>query len=103
MTRPVLWSEAALDELDKSMAYVAERSPAAARKVLAEIRKTGDQLGVRAIGRPGRVTGTYEKSVTGRPYIIAYTLAPLPDGGACVAILHVIHTARDWPRGQWPS
>ena len=85
------------------MTYIVERSPAAARKVLTEIRKTGDQLGVGAIGRPGRVTGTYEKSATGRPYIIAYTLAPLPDGGACVAILHVIHTARDWPRGQWPS
>ena len=85
------------------MTYIVERNAAAACKVLAKIGKTGDQLGVGAIGRSWRVTGTYEKSATGRPYIIAYTLAPLPDGGACVAILHVIHTARDWPRGQWPS
>jgi toxin ParE1/3/4 len=85
------------------MAYIAERQPVTARKVLAEIGKTGDRLGVRAIGRPGLVTGTYENSVTGRPYIIAYTLALLPDGGACVGVLHVIHTARDWQRGHWPS
>jgi plasmid stabilization system protein ParE len=103
LKRPVLWSEDALNELDKSIAYIAARNPAAARKVLAEIRKAGNGLGVTATGRRGRVADTYEKSVTRRPYIIAYALEPLPDGGERVVILHVIHTARDWPQGQWPE
>jgi toxin ParE1/3/4 len=97
LKRPVLWSEDALGELDTSIAYIA------ARRVLAEIRKAGDRLGVAATGRRGRVSGTYEKSVTGRPYIIAYALSPLPEDSERVVVLHVIHTARDWPEGKWPE
>jgi toxin ParE1/3/4 len=103
LKRLVLWSEDALEELDTSIAYIAARNPSAARKVLTEIRKAGDMLGVAATGRRGRVSGTYEKSVTGRPYIIAYALSPLSEGGERVVILHVIHTARDWPEGKWPE
>jgi plasmid stabilization system protein ParE len=29
--RPVFWSDSALDDIDKSIAYIAERSPSAAR------------------------------------------------------------------------
>lgn len=103
MKRPVLWSKDALSELDKSIAYIAARNPSAARKVLAEIRKAGNGLGAAATGRRGRVADTYEKTVTRRPYIIAYALDIQPDGGERVVILHVIHTARDWPQGQWPT
>lgn len=103
MKRPLLWSEDALRELDKTIAYIAARNPSAARKVLEEIRKTANGLGVRPTGRPGRVADTYEKTVTRRPYIIAYALDALPDGDERVIILHVIHTARDWPEGQWPA
>ena len=103
MKRPVLWSDDALEELSKGIAYIAAGNPAAARKVLAEIRRTGNGLGARAIGRRGRVADTYEKSVTRYPYIIAYALDALPDGSERVVILHVIHTARDWPEGQWPT
>jgi len=52
------------------------------------------------LGGGGRVTGTYEKSVTG---ILAYALGPLPTGDEAVFILHVIHTARDWPEEGWPG
>lgn len=93
MKRPGPWSEAALGELDTSIDYIAARNPAAARRVLAEIRKAGDPLGVAATGRHGRVFGTYEKSVTGRPYKIAYARSPLPEGGERVVVLHVIHAA----------
>jgi plasmid stabilization system protein ParE len=48
------------------------------------------------------VAGTYEKSVTGLPYIIAYEIVSR-DAGEIVAILRVIHTARDWPEETWPS
>jgi plasmid stabilization system protein ParE len=101
--RPVFWSEDALGELNKGIAYIAARNPTAARKVLAEIRKAGEGLGNAATGRPGRVAGTYERSVVRYPYIIAYALDALPDGRERIVVLHVIHTARDWPEGQWPS
>lgn len=103
MKRSVLWAESAIDELNGSIAYIAARNPSAARRVYGEIRKTGDDLGEAAIGRRGRVSGTYERVITGCPYVIAYALLPLPDGGEAVVILHVIHTACDWPAGQWPE
>jgi len=103
LKRSVLWAESAIEELDKTIAYIAARNPMAARKVYGEIHKAGDDLGVAATGRRGRVTGTYEKVITGRPYIIAYAFLPLAAGGEAVVILHVIHTARDWLEDHWPG
>ena len=103
MKRSVLWAESAIEELDKTIAYIAARNPMAARKVYGEIHKAGDDLGVAATGRRGRVAGTYEKVITGRPYIIAYGFLPLAAGGEAVVILHVIHTARDWLEDHWPG
>lgn len=65
------------------------------------LRSTGEALGEMATGRPGRVTGTYEKSVTRLPYIISYELRSILDQES-VVILRVIHTARDWPAQEWP-
>ncbi len=79
---------------------------AAARRVLGELRKAAEGLGVAATGRRGRVAGTYEKVITGRPYILAYALPPLPPlpkGGEAVVVLRVVHTARNWPEGEWPA
>ncbi len=104
MRRPVFWSAEALRELQDAITYIADKNPAAARRVRDEIRGAAERLGTAAIGRPGRVAGTFEKPVVGRPYIIAYALAASPDGGGeRVVILRVIHTARDWPRGNWPN
>lgn len=102
MKRRVLWSRDALDELKEIAAFVAADNPQAARRVAAIIRRTGAKLGAFATGRKGRVGGTYEKPVARLPYIIAYALAPLPDGEA-VVILRVIHGARDWPEDDWPE
>jgi toxin ParE1/3/4 len=101
--RPVFWSDSALNDIDKSIAYIAKRNPSAARAVHTAIEQSGKQLGSAATGRRGRVTGTYEKSIPRLPYILAYAVDPLPDGSERVVILHVIHTARDWPEGQWPK
>ena len=54
-------------------------------------------------GRPGRVTGTYEKIVTGLPYIVAYGLGVDPDGAAVLSVLRLIHGARDWARDRRPE
>ena len=61
-----------------------------------DIDRTALALGDMPIGRPGRVTGTYEKSVTGRPYILAYAITQA-GSEETVAIVRVIHATRDWP------
>ena len=101
MTRPVQWSRAALDDLKAQVAYIAAENPGAAQRVADRIRATCKALGEMATGRPGRVSGTYEKSVTRLPYIVAYSLTR-KGGREVVSILRVIHTARDWPDEEWP-
>ena len=49
-------------------------------------------------GRPGRVPGTYEKSIAGLPYVAAYARQ-----GEDVVVLRLVHTARNWPSGRWPD
>jgi plasmid stabilization system protein ParE len=103
MRRRVVWSETARAEYLAIIRFVAERNPDAAARVADRIEEAGVSLGEFATGRPGRVKDTYEKVVTGLPYILAYEIDPLPEGGEMVAILHVIHGARDWSEGQWPK
>jgi plasmid stabilization system protein ParE len=99
--RPVLWSRDALGDLKKQLAYIAADDPVAANRVVDRLRAAAAGLEDFATGRPGRVTCTYEKSVTGLPYIIAYEIIPR-DAGEAIAILRVIHTARNWPDEAWP-
>ena len=101
MTRGVEWSRDALDDLKAQIATIAGENPAAAQRVADRLRDTGDALGEMPTGRPGRVAGTYEKSVTGLRTIIAYALTPREDR-EIVSILRVIHTSRDWPNNEWP-
>ena len=102
MRRRIVWSETARSEYLAALRYIAERNPDAAARVARQIEETGASLAEFATGRPGRVRGTYERVVTGLPYILAYEIVAGPTGDEAVAILHVIHGARDWPEGQWP-
>ena len=54
-------------------------------------------------GRRGRVSGTYERPVSGLPYIIAYALKATEAGDEVLAILRVIHGARNWRADTWPE
>jgi toxin ParE1/3/4 len=98
VTRRVIWSRAALDDIKAQVAHIAADNPDAARRVATAMRAAGTALATIPTGRPGRVAGTYEKSVSSLSYIIAYMLP----GADTVAILRIIHTSRDWPTGQWP-
>jgi toxin ParE1/3/4 len=100
--RSVQWSRDALDDIKSQISYIAADNPSAARRIAERIRATGDELGERTTGRPGRVVGTYEKRVLQLPYIIAYAITNRT-GPETVSILRVIHTARDWPDEQWPA
>ena len=100
MTRRVVWSNDALDDLLKQITHIATDSPDAAERVAVRIREVGTALGDFATGHPGRVSGTYEKAVVRLPYIIAYALT---NDDSTVSILRVIHSARDWQAEGWPA
>lgn len=103
MKRRVVWSNTARDDYFAILRYIAEENPGAAERVADRIESAAAGLSDFATGRAGRVTGTYEKVLPGLPYILAYELVSRLEGGEMVAILHVIHGARDWPAGEWPT
>ena len=98
--RRVEWSDAAKADIRAQIEYIAADDPQTARRVALALGETGAALGEFATGHPGRVAGTYEKSVRRLPYIIAYALT---DNDRTVSILRVIHTARDWREDAWPG
>ena len=102
MSRPVRWSTEALADLADQLSYIARDNPTAARRVADAIDRTALALGEMPTGRPGRVTGTYEKSVTRLPYILAYAISQA-GGEEILAIVRVIHMSRDLPAAQWPE
>lgn len=102
MKRQVQWSRSALDDIKEQSKFIAAENPSAARKVADRVNEAAKALGDMATGRPGRVVGTYEKSVYGLPYIIAYSVS-VQVGQESIIILRVIHTARDWQSAEWPQ
>lgn len=101
MTRSVKWMPDALEELGQILEYVALDDPDLALRLIGKIEAAAARLGDLPTGRPGRVNGTYEKSLPALRYIIVYAMDQTPDG--TLDILHVIHAARNWPRGRWPN
>jgi plasmid stabilization system protein ParE len=96
--RHVQWSDDALSDVEQQVVHMAKDNPAAARRIAQRIRETGNGLGDFATGHPGRVGGTYEKSVARLPYILAYVVS---EEDATITILRVVHAARDWQDGDW--
>ena len=104
--RAVVWSESALADLTAEVKFIAKKDPRAARDVRRKLDAAGTALGISLTGRPGRVPGTYEKTVTGLRFVLAYAVMPVLGGDAddeVVVILRAIHTSRDWPQGTWPD
>ncbi|MGH7125348.1 MAG: type II toxin-antitoxin system RelE/ParE family toxin [Stellaceae bacterium] len=101
--RRVVWARAARADIESIVSYIAERNPVAAQAIRDRLHRAATDLGVSPTGRRGRVTNTYEKVVTGSPYIVAYSLGADSDGTPIVTILRLIHGARDWTRDRWPD
>lgn len=100
--RPVFWSiDAHRDNLE-ILRYIAEDNPLAAERVVDAIEEAGRRLGLHPTGRPGRVSGTFEKSVLRSSFVIAYELREI-EGRESVVILRVIHTSRRWLEDEWPQ
>lgn len=102
MKRRVVWAEATRLDLYGILRHLGGDNPIAAKRLFARIRSVGVALGEHSSGRPGRVAGTYEKVVPRSSYILVYAIRRSAAGAEYVAIARVIHTARDWPAGEFP-
>lgn len=89
----VVWTPAALSDLDEIQDYIARDSPVAAYRVVLELttRTRVNLSGYPLMGRVGRASGTRELVFPDLPYIVAYRVTEK------VEILAVVHAARDWP------
>ncbi|RAH95683.1 type II toxin-antitoxin system RelE/ParE family toxin [Acuticoccus sediminis] len=96
--RRVVWARSAVDDFAGALAFIAQSDPDAASSVANRIDEAVRRLAEHAIGRPGRISGTYEKPVRRTRYIIAY--APEAE---MLTILRIIHAARDWTEELWPD
>ena len=100
IARVVEWAPTAAKEFDATIRYLEERSPQAASQFADAVQETIAGLARRNTGRPGRVEHTFEKSLPRYSQIIAFAYR---EGGVVLEVLHIIHTARDWPAGVWPA
>jgi toxin ParE1/3/4 len=102
--RRIIWTpRAAALYRREVLDYLEQEGEPTLRRVRGDIERAIEILSQRPIGRPGRVPGTYEKLITGQPYIIVYSLLPRDDGGEDeLIIMRIVHTSRDWPPGRWP-
>ena len=88
------WTIEALNDLDEIQAFIRERSPKGARRVLLAIHNATEAHlpdNSRA-GRPGRIPGTRELVIPRTPYIVPYRVRD-----KTIEILRVYHGARLWP------
>lgn len=89
----VVWTRAALRDLEEIQDYVAQDSPLAAHNLATELRERTTVLLAETpmAGRPGRVRDTRELVFANLRYIIAYRVTDR------VELLAVVHTAQEWP------
>ena len=90
----VVWSDRALTNLSAIGAYLTERNPRAATRIVDAIGGTVEGLMLHPQrGRPGRIPGTRELIVPRTKYLVAYRLR-----GDLIDILAVKHGAQRWPK-----
>ena len=99
MKRDIVRSELALADFENLFEYIAADSLKNARLVADRIEHNVDLLSTTPFGRAGRVTGTYEASVSKVPFIVVYELP----NDHTLAIRRIVHTSRNWPAGRWPE
>ena len=70
-------------------AFIEERNPLAATRVIARVRAAAEQLGEHPrIGHAGPAPGTLEWVVTGLPYVIVYEAREADDEIVVLGIYH---------------
>jgi plasmid stabilization system protein ParE len=96
--KAVVWSDDAADDFDQAIQFIATSDPVAAGLIADRIGISVRSLSGLPAGRPGRVAGTFEKVVSGTPYIVAYAISP-----DSITVLRLIHGRRNWRAGEWPG
>jgi plasmid stabilization system protein ParE len=90
----VRWTDEAAENLRQIVLYIAQSSPASARRVARIIyRQVNELIAMPHRGRLGPEPGTRELVLTPLRYIVTYEV--IGDG---VFILRIRHAAQDWPR-----
>lgn len=86
--------EDALANLETIRSFLIERNPAAARRIISDIRAAAEHLcEFPYMGRMGTRIGTHEWVVRGSPYLIVYEV---DETAAEIRVLAVFHAAQDW-------
>jgi toxin ParE1/3/4 len=89
----LIWSGAAVRDLEELAAHIGEESEQAAESVEARIHEDAALLSrFPRSGRIGRVPRTRERVVGKTPYILVYQV-----DSARIRILRIYHGARKWP------
>ncbi len=89
----VVWTAAAVGDVEAARDYIEGRNPGAARDVVSRLLDAVAALdNFPRRGRPGRVAKTRELVVPGLPYIVVYRVVT-----DRVEVLRVLHAARRWP------
>ena len=90
---PVRYSRAARRHIAAIHYHITKDNEQAAENLVARlVRAIGRLEDFPQLGRPGRVEGTRELSVSGVPYVVVYRVED-----EAVVILAVMHTRRNWP------
>jgi toxin ParE1/3/4 len=89
--KTVRWEDEALADFVQAVLYASRQYEAYGSLISERIIKAITLLTKINVGRKGRISGTFEKSVYKTPYVISY----LVDGDRIV-ILHIIHTSKEW-------
>ena len=88
----IVIDEVAVGDLEQIEAWIAKDDPRAATFTLETILTAIDRLSIfPKMGRVGRAIGTYERVVSGTPYIIVYELR---SRSATLIVTAVFHGAR---------
>jgi len=93
----IVWTDAALADLDALRSFISNDNPAAADAMVRRIVDLVEQQLSRMpdSGRSGRVAKTRELVVVGSPYFVPYRVV-----AGTIQVLRVIHGARRWPEKE---
>jgi toxin ParE1/3/4 len=87
-----VWTSAARADLDIIAEYHAETDRRIGAMIIGCIEEAAAKLALRDTGRPGRIVGTREKSVSKTAHFIVYEVH-----NDLLMIYRIVHSARDWP------
>src|ERR1700686_303682 len=90
----LIWSPESIHDLISLRAHIAERDPAAAKRIALHILYCVENLLSEnpQLGAPGRVPGTRELVIPKTPHVVPYRIR-----GTTIEIARVYHSSRRWP------